>query len=184
MSGEVSIDRRLSPSGRHIRNALDGSLNPVDAGKLLPIGSGTPGLIWRGQFTGAPTNIGGTSSDPPVVLAGQGGAWALPAGYRYDYESFVTVHGKASPTAGDLVVAVEGSTDGGATYTVPLMLVDIPTVYLAANEAACFTFAHPANTPLTVDITHVRTRALFVGVAPTDVAVINDSWTKIIQYVV
>ena len=180
MSGEVSIDRRLSPTGRFIRNALDGALGAVDNGKLLPIGSGTPGLIWRGALTTSPTAIGGTSGDPLINLPGQGGAWGLPAGYRYDVETFLTIRdGTAAPSANPLAIAVEGSIDGGVTWTVVLLTETLAAVTLAANEAGCFTVARLTAAPTTSTITNVRTRALRIGTT----ALISDSWTKIIQHV-
>ena len=175
MSGEVSLDRRLSPSGRFVRD--------VTSGMYLPIGSGTPGLIWRGQLTTSPTNIGGTAGDAHVNLPGQGGAWELPAGYRYDIQAFVTCRGKTGSTTGNLYLDVEGSEDGGSTWTRTLLSGYLPATFLESDESACFSFGWPAVSWSTVNVTNVRTRALRIGVAATDTMMVHDSWTKITQYV-
>ncbi len=173
MSGEVSIDRRLSPSGRFIKDAT--------SDRKLPIGSGSPGLIWRGKLdpTAVPVDIAGAT---PVNITGQGGAWALPLGYRYDTEVFLTVQGSGAPTTGDLVVEVYGSIDGGVTWTIPLLLTDIPAISLGINESRCFTFGSSVVGPTVSDITNVRTRVCRTGAAGNAV-LRNDSWTKIAQYV-
>jgi len=182
MSGEVSIDRRLSGSGRFIRDAT--------SDMSLPIGSGSPGLIWRGQYTsGAPVDIGGTAGAAQVVLPGMGGAWDLPPGYRYDVTVGLILLGEtvAAPPfyhQGDLIVVVSGSSDGGLTYPDQLLSTDTPQVVLYSNESRCFMFGQTRALllPTTVAYDHVRTTALFVGSAGY-ASVVPTSWTKIQQYV-
>jgi len=175
MSGEVSIDRRLSPSGRFIRD--------VTSGFYLPFGSGTPGLIWRGQTSAASTDIGGSTGDALVNIPGAGGAWDLPAGYRYDTEVCLTVLGPDGAITSDLIVAVEGSTDLGATWTVILLSETLTSFTLGALESLCIQLGSVANAPLALSITNVRTRAKRIG-SPDDAAVTSNSWTKIAQYVI
>jgi hypothetical protein len=177
MSGEVSIDRRLSPSGRFIKDAA--------SGVLLPIGSGTPGLVWRGQLTSAPLDIGGST---PIVLPGQGGAWDLPANYYYDVEVWLAIKGKAvggpgGHTTGDLVVLVEGSTDYGSTWSVLMMGKTLPSTVLYSEETRNYAIGTiGVSSLLSADLTNVRTRACRLGSA-ADTFAVNDSWTKISQYV-
>jgi hypothetical protein len=95
-------------------------------------------------------------------------------------EAFVTiVDGTAAPSANALIVLVEGSTDGGVTWTETLLTVNLPAVTLAASEGACITVARLTAAPTAAAITNVRTRALRVGLT----TVVSDSWTKIIQHV-
>jgi hypothetical protein len=174
MSGEVSIDRRLSPSGRFIRDAT--------SGLHLPIGSGTTGLVWRGEFTAAPTDIGGSV---PVNLPGCGGDWALPEGYRYDVETWLTIQSglnAAPPTSQDLVVQVEGSTDNGSSWTELLLGADIPATVLYNLETRCYSFGAVTLGPLANALTNVRTRVCRVGTSK-DTYAVDKTWTKIAQYV-
>jgi hypothetical protein len=177
MSGEVSIDRRLSPSGRFIKDAA--------SGVLLPIGSGTTGLVWRGLFTASPTDIGGSV---PINLPGQGGAWALPAGYYYDVEVWLNIKGKAvggpgGHTTGDLSVFVEGSTNSGLTWTVLMMGKLLTATVLYSEETRSYALGTIGTSSLlSADLTNVRTRVCRTGSANDSFAV-APSWTKIQQSV-
>jgi len=157
------------------------------SGVYLPLGSGTPGLIWRGQVTVSSTAIGGTAGVEPINLPGAGGTWDLPLGYRYDTEVCLTVRGgtvggPGGHTTGDLIVLVQGSVDLGATWTVTLLSRVLAEMTLFSQESRCFQLGAIAGIPLSTTINYVRTCARRIG-SSTDAVVIADSWTKITQYV-
>ncbi len=151
MSGEQILPHRLPPSGAEI----------LDAVSQLPLrmGHGSPGLIWRGQYPsgGAGTDIGAQFATP-VVIPGLGGAWALSAGHWYDLEFSISVEAGAGVTVNNIVVVLEGSVDGGVTWTVGLgVFTWTNTVFLGLESA---TYSNGTlRTLLNSDVTNVRLRA-------------------------
>jgi len=99
MSGEQILPYRLPPSGALILDAY--------TQQALRAGSGTPGLEWRGEYSGAGVDIGGAYG-APIAIAGLGGTWSLPAGYWYDIEFSLTIGSGAGTTVNHLVAVVTG----------------------------------------------------------------------------
>ena len=163
MSGEASIDVRLSPSGPNV----------TDAGTNAPLqtGFGTPGLVWRGDYApgGPPIDIGGAT---PINLPGMGGAWDLPVGYNYYVETFLSVYSLPGGV-NYVIITVEGSTDGGVTYPIVFFANTLPATVMAAQETLCFQQG-VIDALGGLPITHIRTRACRGGSAGDNFAVADS----------
>jgi len=154
MSGEQILPLRLPPSGALILDAL--------SQQALMAGEGTPGLVWRGQYSGNPavgTDIGAQYATP-VAIPGLGGAWLLRGGYVYDVQFELSIASGVGATVNNLVVVVEGSHDGGVTWTEGMLGLTWPATSLLAAEAGTFpNGALRFRLAVGPDITAVRLRA-------------------------
>jgi hypothetical protein len=165
MSGEVSFDFRLSPSGPLIQDAV--------SGVPQQFGTGTPGLVWRGQFVGAPLDISGVT---PILVPGMGGAWAMPAGYHYEIVVGLQINATVGQQ-GDLVICVEHSHDGGLSWTT-IFQTTVTGTLLATSETRNY-FAGRMSYQPGLDITNVR--VLVCG--GTTTRSLYQGWIKAEQYV-
>lgn len=99
---------RLSPSGPFIRDSV--SDVPVQTG------TGSTGIVWRAQGTSGST----TDVSTPAALTAIPGLERevnMVPGLRYDVHASLTLLASAS-TSQNVTVSIEGSTDGGSTWTV------------------------------------------------------------------
>jgi hypothetical protein len=152
MAGEQVFDLRLSPSGPFVQDAV--------SGMPAQVGTGTPGLVWRGLYSGTGTDIGnGLAPGAQVALPGMGGAWDIPRGYHYDIGWYLAVQGAntGGGTVADIIVRVEGSVDNGATWFT-LFLTIIGGTVAGQNEATTY-LGSLLDVQLAADLTNVRTVA-------------------------
>ena len=170
MSGEQALLQRLPPSGAEILDAL--SIQP------LMIGQGSPGLHWRGQYTGSSTQIGGQYATP-VLMPGMGGAWALEGGYWYDLEFSLNLQAGAGSTTNNLVVLIQGSRDNGATWTELLALFTWGATDLEPLESATYENGN-LRFYLNQGLTNIRLIAGASGNAAE--RVVSFGWLRIEEY--
>jgi len=170
MSGEQILPLRLPPSGALVQDAL--------SSQALVDGHGTPGLVWRGQYSGAGTDIGAQYATP-VAIAGLGGAWDLAGAYWYDLEFSLSIQAGAGATVNNLIVLAQGSHDNGATWTELMSVMPVNATALGANESATYASGALRFYPGT-DVTNIRIVAGANGNAGDRVVI--GGWLRVEQY--